>query len=436
MFVAAQLVCQSAQAQVLEPTRRPVRPPVGPAALQPDRARQDLRFAVDFLGGYDNNLAPVAGDSSEFSDRPSGYTGLSVARLDYTAARGARTFDAGGRTYMNTYRNVGLTPSYGGDVALRARLPLGRRTEAQVRQGVRYDPFLSLRAFDGLAADPDIQLPDSNPTTGIAENRSWTSDTAVSVGHRWTQWNRLDVDYSFQKSMYETPAGFDSRTHAAGVAYDRTFGRSTGLRASYRHSDVRSLDVENRPRPFQDHSADMGLRYGRDLSRTRRVSFTAGAGAVYVDTIRLLTRGELTYWAPSGYATAQLDLGQTWTINANYRRGVSMIEGSTPQPFVTDTESVTVGGFFASWADAILTAASSNGQTGGTDLLGGEFRNYALTGQLRFTITPWWSALAMYSRYRYKLDRTASLTLGVPPEMDRNVVRVGFSLTLPIVGRN
>ena len=49
-------------------------------------------------------------------------------------------------------------------------------------------------------------------------------------------------------------------------------------------------------------------------------------------------------------------------------------------------------------------------------------------------ITHWSSVLFSYTRYNYELDETASLALGISREMNRTAVRLGFSLTLPLVG--
>ena len=87
-----------------------------------NQPRELLTIGLDLLGGYDDNLLPAGSASSaEFVPRPSGYTGLSVARLSYAVESNARAFDLGGRSYMNTHRNLGVTPKFGGDVTARAR---------------------------------------------------------------------------------------------------------------------------------------------------------------------------------------------------------------------------------------------------------------------------------------------------------------------------
>jgi hypothetical protein len=391
---------------------------------------------LDVLGGFDDNLAPEGGGVSEFATRPSGYMGTSVARMIYGVGNNKHSLDVDGRSYMNTYRNIGLTPSYGGEMTMSARTAIGQRGEAQIRQAVRYDPFFSLGGFSVLRADAGGELLDSNPTTAITETRSWTNDTGVSFRQRWTPRTAVQMDYGFNKRAYKDAVAFESHTHRGGVGYEHMFGRSTGVRGSYRYSDLIALDFEGRPRPVQRHAADFGFSYGRNLSRTRRVSFSGGAGAEYLDTLLDATRERFTYWVPSGYSTVQLDLGRSWTVLANYRRGISMLQGLTPRPFVTDGANLSVGGFIAPGTDATLSAASSSGQAGGQGDMAGRFMSYSVTGQVRFAVTRWWSAVFNYTRYQYRLDQSASRSLGVAPEMDRTAVRVGLSLTLPAVGGN
>jgi hypothetical protein len=427
--------CSSAQAQVLEPPVRPARGQV--RQPDPNRTYQNLSVGLDLLGGFDDNLAPESGGSSaDFAPRPSGYLSVSTAKVDYEVGRNQRSVNVSGRSYSTSYRNVGLTPNYGGDIRVRARSTIGRRTRAEIRQSVNYDPFLSLGGFSVLSPDTGVQALESNPTTEIGQIRSWTSDTSAFLSQRWTSRGEFQANYGFNKRAYETDAGFDSSTHTAGAGYEHSIGRSTRIRGSYRHSNVRSLDFQNNLRPLMDHTAELGFHFGRNVTRTRQIAFSAGAGATYVDTLNESTKQSLTYWTPAGYANAQMDVGRSWVISANYRRGISMLQGLSPQQFVTDAAHLGVGGFLGTATDVTLSAGSSTGQTGASQDETGRFRSYSVTAQLRFAITRWWSAMLNYTRYRYTLNETASSGLGVSSEMNRNAIRVGLTFTLPLAGRD
>jgi hypothetical protein len=435
ILVVSYLMSSSLQAQILDLPRRPARPTAVAGPADTIRTQQDLTLEFHALGGVDDNLAPAGTGASEFEARPGGYLGSSGARLTYDASTSRRSLNLIGRSYMNTFRNVGMTPSYGGDVSVRAQTAIGRRGEFEIRQAVRYDPYFSLGGFNVVQTDPAAPPIASGPTSAIAETRSWNNDTGVSLRQRRSPRTTISMDYDFNKRVYETGIGFDNRTHRAILGYDHSFGRSTGVRATYRYSDMVSFDLGGRPLPVDSHMADLGFSYAHNFSRTRRISLSGGAGAEHVETINNTTRQGLTYWVPSGYSTAQVDLGRTWTILANYRRSLSMLQGLTPQAFVTDGIDVNLGGFIAPGTDVAVMVASSNGYAGGQGAGAGQSRNYSATGQVRFAVTEWWSAVVSYTRYRYRLDEAASRALGVPSRMDRNAVQAGISVMIPVVGR-
>jgi hypothetical protein len=177
----------------------------------------------------------------------------------------------------------------------------------------------------------------------------------------------------------------------------------------------------------------VGFRYGRNLSRTRRLSVTFGGGTVHVDTKNNLTFAPLTYWTPTAYASARFDFARSWALMSDYRRGVSVLQGLRPLPFAIDAASASIGGFLWSRFEATIIGAYSNGQAGQIDPVPGRFNSYTGTGQLRFAVTRRSSVVVSYTRYKYELNAVASGNLGLVPRMDRNAIRVGFAVSLPIV---
>src|SRR5689334_13661492 len=126
-FSILALVASTAGAQVLEPPPRPSRGLFGGGPPpDPTRSRQDLDLDGSILGGYDDNLVSPAGGNA-FVPHPSGYIAFSDVALRYSAGRPERSFQFGGRGFMNTYRNAGIGPSYGGEQTMSAHTPLGRR---------------------------------------------------------------------------------------------------------------------------------------------------------------------------------------------------------------------------------------------------------------------------------------------------------------------
>ena len=443
----ALLVCLHASqaiAQVIERPERPIaglfgggRPP------DPARARHDLTLTVNTLGGYDDNPSPTeSGGVDAFTPREPGYMGFGETALVYRRGKQSQSFEIGGRGFVNAFRNVGLTPGFGGDLHADLRAPLGRRHQLGLSASGRTDPFYTLGAFAPLRGDggaggdgDDVEssvLPDANPVNGFSIRRSLTGDAAVSLTSRWTPRNTMSADYQYHMSDFRDNIG-DGHTHAASLGYTRSIGRRSGLSAKYRASDSEFLDQDGLVRPNRTQTADLGYQHEREVSRTRRLAFGFGAGATYVDTVSSVLRERLDYVMPSGYANTRVDVARTWSISANYRRAVSVLEGLTAESFITDTGLVRVGGFLGSRSELALSAAYSTGAAVVTESTA-KFDSYTGTAQLRVMLTRWWAAVVSQNVYAYRLHEFGELPKGMLDRLDRNATRVGMTLNLPLYG--
>ena len=88
---------------------------------------------------------------------------------------------------MNSFSTIG-TPLYGGDLTVRGRMDLGRRTEMNIRQDVRSDPFFTLGAFNSLQQEvTDQTVTDqgnglaSSSINALTDARSLILDTRASL---------------------------------------------------------------------------------------------------------------------------------------------------------------------------------------------------------------------------------------------------------------
>ncbi len=403
---------------------------------------QNLTLEMDLLGGFDDNLDLRVGQP--FLPSLGGYSGYAATRLRYEFGRQERSLAVQGGGFASGYRTGGVTskPSYGGDLSLEGRTQVGRNTQLSASQNVRSDPFFTLGAFNplqpvvggtGTLGSAGI---DSGPITAVTEVRSLMLETTASMAQQLTPRTTMGINYHFSDRSYEESVAFDSRIHVVALSYDQSVGRSSGLRASYRYSDFDSVDFTGLRVPIKDQTADVGFRYGRNLSRTRRVELSAGGGSVYVDTIDTATLQPRRFWGPSAYGTAAIDLGRSWTLDMRYGTRVSVLQGVSAQAFLTDSASVGVGGLLKDRVQLVLLGAYSNGSTGGVNQANevGKFDSYELSSQVSFLVTAWWSAMASFTLYRYELNDVASQDLLLPPILDRSSVFVGFTLRAPLIG--
>jgi hypothetical protein len=427
-------------AQVLAPPARPEpSPSPGDPPPQPEearsrqRSRQELTLEGNVLGGYDDNLSTPGGQP--LTSHPSGYTGFGDEMLRYWVGRDAQSMEVSGRAFMNTYRNAGVTPSYGGEKRLTVRTPLGRRTHVEVEQGLRYSPYFSLGLFGAPQGSAGADNPDRNPTNALTESRSWTTDASAYLTRQWTRATKMDLDYSFSKQTYVNGVAFDSRTHAGSLAFEQSISRTLGIRLAYHRTDSRFVPRDGGAIPNLSQTADVGFHYQHRLSRTRQLSFSAGAGAMSVATVEPSTRAPVRLWAPSGYGTLSINVGRSWNIGADYRRSTSVPQGIAPQPFIDHVGTVNAGGLLQPWLETVFTAGYSNGMAGqptSDRARPGSYDGYTGTIQLRFKLTHWWSSVVSLNHSQNRLNTEASRSLGVPPDTHRNALRVGFTWQLPL----
>jgi hypothetical protein len=426
-------VVGAANAQVIQRPERPTGGVFGGGRpLDPDRARHDLLLTVNMLGGYDDSPSPT-GDSGldAFTPREPGYTGFGETTVEYRRGRQNQSLGIGGRGYVNAFPGLGLTPGIGGDLHADVRVPLSRRHQLGLSAAGRSDPFYSLGAFAPLrGAMNSGVLPEGNPVNGFSIRRSLTGEGSVSLSSRWTPRNTVSGDYRYQMNDFRDNIG-DGHRHAASLGYARSIGRGSGLRATYRASDSEFLEPDGFVRSLRDQTAEFGYEHERQFSRTRRLTFGFGAGATYVDTVSVL-RERLDYVMPSGYANTRVDVARTWSISADYRRAVSVLEGLTAEPFNTDAGLLRVGGFLGSRSELVFSGAYSVGAVVVPESTA-KFDSYTGTAQWRFMLTRSWAVIVSQSVYAYRLHGLV-LPEGLLDRLDRNATRVGMTFALPLYG--
>ena len=242
----------------------------------PTRTRQELTLTANALGGFDDNLAPPGGGDA-IAPRPSGYTGFSDVILRYWFGRDVRSIEVTGRSFMNTYRNVGVGPSYGGDIDAREQTSLGTRSHLVAAQAVSYDPLFSLGVFGPLqGVDGAAVAADSSPLTGLSEQRSLMTDASATVDRQWTRSLRTDLGYGFNQRSYVSGPSFDSLSHSITLGVNQSVNRAAAIRGTYRWSDAHYTEASGLERSSIDHTVEVGLSYQRALSRTRRLELSGG----------------------------------------------------------------------------------------------------------------------------------------------------------------
>ncbi len=399
----------------------------------PDQTTYQLTLTASALGGYDDHLTGAGGLTLQsFETAQSGYTGFGQVALRYRRGREARSFFLEGSSYLLSYSSLSIDSPVGGQVLAGGDTTFGRSNRIEVVQHVSTDPYVAFGAFGPLGQDlgPGVG-PDANPVNGLTPNRSWGSLSSVSVDWRWTPRTTFSTEYEYRRSEYMGEVGFDNRAHRARLALDRSLTRNTALTVSYRYTDTLLVEpVRSENLPVTEQTGEIGFAYDKPLSPTRRMEFSAGAGATHVGTVSRFGGQALDYWTPSGYASLRADIGRTWAISADYRRGLTFLDGITPEFFMADAVLLRTEGMLNSHVGLGFSAGYSNGAQP-TGLTNQRYDTFTLAAEARLVIADPWSVVVSYNRSDYFLSG-----FSVPREgasrYDQNAIRVGmaYSVTL------
>jgi hypothetical protein len=406
----------------------------GPPA-DPNRNRHELTLNASLQGGYDDVIAPNGGGGpvEPGVETQSGYAAFAAADLRYTYGRPAgRMLSVEGSTFTNSYATLNVDPIIGGAARVGLRTMVGRRSSLSASQDLRYEPTLVLGAFGPLegAVDP-VLLPEAHGQSGYAEEASWSTASGIEADQQWTRRQRSSAGASYTKRTYEGDLGFDSETTAASFQHELSPTRTFSVQSRYGYShNVLFSRLERTP--LTDHSFSGGATYARRLSPTRQIQFSGGLGATFAQTLTP-DRRPLDYWTPNGYGSARVDLGRSWVVTGDYRRAVSVLQGISLQSFATNAVHVSVEGALSRRLDASFSTAYADGRSSAGDVPS-RFDSYGATASLRYAFARCCAALVNYEYYLYGLQDVTGLPSGVPAEHDRNSVRVGIALRLPLYG--
>jgi hypothetical protein len=267
----------------------------------------------------------------------------------------------------------------------------------------------------------------------LVEQRSWTYSGSASLNHRWTPRRQTTAGYSYSRNDFVGGGGFDTVMHGARADYTHSLTRTAGLRANYGFSQTEMIDAGGNVRPVDNHTIEGGFTYDRRVSPTRQISFAASGGATYVSTIVGFTAIDRQYWMPSGSASARVDLGRAWALYGDYRRSLTVLDGISFEAFFTDAASARLGGLIGSRLELVLSAAYANGQAGEGVNEVGHYRSVTSGAQVRYAINRTLAALVNYQHYEYRLSDVTTVG-GFPPQLDRNALRFGLTVWLPLYG--
>jgi hypothetical protein len=436
VIIAIAVLPLCAFAQPPQPAR-PFRSLFNARPQQPGR-EQSLVLTVSGYGGYDDNV--IGGQAGAGTD-PRAQVGGGVvgtdAGLAYTKMAERTQFIAnvgGGARYFPNSSTLSAA-SYSAGAGLSYQL--AHRTRIQVGQNVGFQPYYQLGLFAGFPDQSLGAVQPSNLDYTVLKRSSILLGTRASLDQQLSRRSTLTLDYDFFDQSFEsgndqTSTGeltspsnnaADLQSHGAGIHFRRQVSRYMSVRLGYQYRHAIYSFPERRT--VDGHNIDAGVDYSRSLplSRHTTLSFSTGSTMVSFDGRR--------YYNVTGNANLSHQFTPNWQGRVAYNRDLSFV-ASLLQPMFADSVTTQLQGILARRVMVTLTGGYLSGQLG---LAQETTHVHTATGafSLVYAFTDFLGATADYSYYSYNFSNNTELPTGLRPRLDRNSVRGGLTVWLPLI---
>jgi hypothetical protein len=387
-------------------------------------------------GGAAGSLAGSRGRRGQRAGIYSGLTGN--ASYGFSKHKGAGAFLVNARTNGSYYPDLDMRAlQHMADVTLSRQL--GRRANFRFLQSARVADQYRLELFPDLASSDPHALLSLGDEYGVLARRTYAYITTTNISHMLTQRATVGVNYSLRR-VDSPDLDFKFMSHNAGTSFQYQLTRYGGIRASYSYREAtREAGDGQAPLPLKSHDVALGLDYNRAFSLSgRRTSLTFTTGSSLVAAGReedqageTTTTGNLRPFI-QGSVTLRRNLGRTWDAHAGYRRLVHFIEGFT-HPMFTEAVSAGVGGELGRHITANALIAHSFGNEGRNRAPNRSYGSKLASVQAAYPLTRQLDVFASYFFFRQQLGENMVLPTGVAHSLNRQSVRVGLSLRIPVI---
>jgi hypothetical protein len=370
-------------------------------------------------------------------DGTSDFGGIGAAGIRYWAGRNTRYIDTSANSYV--YFDSPNRPI--GSVGLSGMTNVGRRNNLRMGAVATYEPTMLLSGPSAAPVAGDVVSPApvdvgsevelSNPPPGVIDERWLEARASVGLQRVWTTRQRSDVRYERSRRQPLGGPGFDSRSQLVELRHAWSFSPRGELQLSYRSEGNRLIDQVPR-RPLRFHVADGGIEVQKPLAAGRSVSMTVRAGAAFAG--RQVDSDDSVTEIVSPVASLELStvLSRRWTVSAEVRREVSVLEGLSPEGFATDV--ITAATDWGVSRRVLISVAVD--RTLGTALVSGlgSFDRNTATAGVRYGIAPWCAVFSSFTYYEHRYRDIADVPEGFPAHYNRRSVWFGLNLWLPLFG--
>ena len=348
-------------------------------------------------------------------------------KLQRGGRKSGYTFDAGntliyypGDSSLLSDSNIGASQWY----------QVGRDTTISAGETANRSPYYNVGAFPGIGnyGGTDLSRPFvSTLATGGQSINTYRFTVETKVAHVIDPRNSIQATYNVTGNGV---AGVQSRAvmHEVGGRYSHLINRTVGYHLGYAFGNAHFGGVS----PTVLHNIDVGLDLHKELSLTRRTTFSFTTGTTFIKAKPVNTAvdiGATKQFNILGHATLTHYIGQTWSAAANYDRGWQMLD-AVLIPYFSDGITAAIGGNVGKRATLGFSSALISGAPLGIDSVTKD-RALIESAWLQVSMGRKLTAYAQYTLYRQRFTLNGLSAIDLPERFNRNTARVGLTLVLP-----
>jgi hypothetical protein len=405
----------------------------GNRPIDNDRSSQRLALDVSVCGGYNADLEgePI---NQTVGPRQTGYVTVLGSSINYQVGTTARSFNAQADGQISR-ASGGIRDMQSAATLLRGSSTLGPRMGITADAAASYQPTFLYTAVAPIPVD--IATPTPAPTTpippsqGVAQQR-WLSFSGSGAFFRdLTPRQRAHVSYTNSRRRPTSGIGFESASQVAALRHEWRARQTVGLEFNYRFDENQQDDAQGPRPPLRYQSAEVSTRWSHSIAPGRAFELTVGGGATYARSVARLIGTDAEFVSPTATIMSRFT-GRRWSWSADGRRRITVLEGLSPEPFLTDAATTQLDG--QPWGKIRVLAMGnySHGRSEITET--GEFEGVTGLAQVRYQATRYIEISGTYNYYAHRLFGVEVLQPAFPRKYTINAARVGVTFWLPLYG--
>ena len=403
--------------------------------VNPDQGgRQTLAVSASASSGYENNAfepGTTNAQPTSIYDSTGGRQSANAA-LTYGWHRESVQVGANAGAAMSYYSQQHQLETTNRSGSIGVAGDVGRRVHMFANQAATCAPA----RLQGVFPSSQDAVPGYMPGTGLGleldDLNSCAYDSAGTLTYGLGRRSSIDFAGSMRYTEFDEVGYEPLHTYSAGVHFARNVSRTMKLRLGYTRRSGEYLAAAGDSATAITHDLDIGVDYQRALSFSRRTRLTFSSGSTIVDNSVSPTKRD-RHLAVTGALGVSHELGRSWRAQGGFTRGVSFVDGFAG-PVFSNGITASLSGLFTRRIDFNASVGGSFGNIADAHA-GQDFSTYFSTSRVRYALNRTWAAFGEYTFLYSDVGTQPIAIYGSSSPLQRNAVRVGLTLWIPVLKR-